>query len=127
MSDAVTPASAIKLDGLVIDTAEMLVEERAALGLGDAQGTALCLSGGGVRSAAFCLGVLQVLGCRSLLHQFTYLSTVSGGGYTGGFLRRAIAQAEVMQDDVNVSPEKRLETVLQRILHVIDSKGDDAG
>lgn len=64
--------------------------------------TALCLSGGGIRSAAFSLGVIQCLaGLRaprrahvperfgeseSLLQQFDYLSTVSGGGYIGSWL-----------------------------------------
>jgi Patatin-like phospholipase len=47
---------------------------------------ALCLSGGGIRSAAFALGVLQGLARQKLLHQFHYLSTVSGGGYTGSWL-----------------------------------------
>ena len=53
---------------------------------------ALCLSGGGIRSAAFSLGVLQVLAYRGLLTQFQYLSTVSGGGYIGGWLSRWIAE-----------------------------------
>lgn len=48
--------------------------------------TALCLSGGGIRSAAFCLGVLQGLARRGLLGRFNYLSTVSGGGYIGSWL-----------------------------------------
>ena len=48
--------------------------------------TALCLSGGGVRSAAFNLGVLQGLARLELLSQFHYLSTVSGGGYIGCWL-----------------------------------------
>ena len=48
--------------------------------------SALCLSGGGIRSAAFCLGVLQGLARRGLLSQFHYLSTVSGGGYIGSWL-----------------------------------------
>jgi Patatin-like phospholipase len=48
--------------------------------------TALCLSGGGVRSAAFNLGVLQGLARLGLLHRFHYLSTVSGGGYIGCWL-----------------------------------------
>jgi len=52
---------------------------------------ALCLSGGGIRSAAFSLGVLQALASRKLLTQFHYLSTVSGGGYIGGWLSRWIA------------------------------------
>jgi hypothetical protein len=48
--------------------------------------TALCLSGGGIRSAAFGLGVLQGLARRGLLARFHYLSTVSGGGYIGCWL-----------------------------------------
>jgi hypothetical protein len=48
--------------------------------------SALCLSGGGIRSAAFALGIVQGLAARGLLRQFDYLSTVSGGGYLGGFL-----------------------------------------
>lgn len=67
---------------------------------------ALALSGGGIRSATFCLGVVQALarakapGARPeanddseaddlgkrLLPRFDYLSTVSGGGYFGSFL-----------------------------------------
>jgi Patatin-like phospholipase len=48
--------------------------------------TALCLSGGGIRSASFGLGVLQGLARRGLLSRFHYLSTVSGGGYIGSWL-----------------------------------------
>jgi len=48
--------------------------------------TALCLSGGGIRSATFGLGVLQGLAKRDLLGEFDYLSTVSGGGYIGSWL-----------------------------------------
>jgi hypothetical protein len=48
--------------------------------------TALCLSGGGIRSASFCLGVVQGLARRNLLSKFDYLSTVSGGGYLGSML-----------------------------------------
>jgi hypothetical protein len=51
---------------------------------------ALCLSGGGIRSAAFALGVLQGLSRKRLLTGFNYLSTVSGGGYIGGWLQRWI-------------------------------------
>src|ERR1700755_818593 len=47
--------------------------------------TALCFSGGGIRSATFGLGVLQGLAQRGLLTEFDYLSTVSGGGYLGGW------------------------------------------
>ena len=45
----------------------------------------LALSGGGIRSAVFNLGLLQSLGERGILKRVQYLSTVSGGGYIGGF------------------------------------------
>ena len=51
---------------------------------------ALCLSGGGIRSAAFSLGVLQALARKGLLSRFHYLSTVSGGGYAGAWLSSVI-------------------------------------
>ena len=59
---------------------------------------ALCLSGGGIRSAAFALGIIQRFADQpitpkcatdekgSVLQQFEYLSTVSGGGYIGSWL-----------------------------------------
>lgn len=46
----------------------------------------LALSGGGIRSATFSLGVLVALARRNILPQVDYLSTVSGGGYIGSFL-----------------------------------------
>lgn len=52
----------------------------------DEKRAALCLSGGGIRSATFCLGVLQGLAARGELDKFHYLSTVSGGGYIGSWL-----------------------------------------
>lgn len=45
----------------------------------------LAFSGGGIRSATFCLGVLQKLAEQRLLESFDYLSTVSGGGYIGSW------------------------------------------
>jgi predicted acylesterase/phospholipase RssA len=52
----------------------------------DKRPTALCLSGGGIRSATFGLGVIQGLAHYGLLDKFHYLSTVSGGGYIGSWL-----------------------------------------
>jgi predicted acylesterase/phospholipase RssA len=46
----------------------------------------LAFSGGGIRSATFNLGVLQALAEAKLLRAFDYVSTVSGGGYIGGWL-----------------------------------------
>ncbi len=53
---------------------------------GGAPLSALCFSGGGIRSATFNLGVLQGLAEQGLLASFDYLSTVSGGGYIGAWL-----------------------------------------
>lgn len=50
----------------------------------------LALSGGGIRSATFALGVMSSLAKRDLLRQFDYLSTVSGGGYAGTFLTQLL-------------------------------------
>ena len=52
--------------------------------------TALCLSGGGIRSATFSLGVLQGLAIRQALGRFTYLSSVSGGGYIAAWLTNRV-------------------------------------
>lgn len=46
----------------------------------------LALSGGGIRSACFNLGLLQAMFRRGLLRNVDYLSTVSGGGYVGSYL-----------------------------------------
>lgn len=50
----------------------------------------LALSGGGIRSATFALGLLQSLAREKALGGFHNLSTVSGGGYAGAFLQGAI-------------------------------------
>ena len=62
--------------------------------------TALCLSGGGIRSATFSLGVLQALAKLHWLEKFTYLSTVSGGGYIGSWLTSWV-RSKGMQEAVD--------------------------
>ncbi|MCR9121041.1 MAG: patatin-like phospholipase family protein [Phyllobacteriaceae bacterium] len=51
----------------------------------------LALSGGGIRSASFCLGACQALADHGLLQDVDIVSTVSGGGYTGAFISRQMA------------------------------------
>src|SRR3954449_1269010 len=53
----------------------------------------LSLSGGGIRSAAVGLGVLQALNHHDLLKRIDYLSTVSGGGYIGSALTATMIRA----------------------------------
>ena len=52
----------------------------------------LALSGGGVRSAAFCLGTIQALARWGVFQKVDYLSTVSGGGFIGSCLSSMYSQ-----------------------------------
>jgi len=58
----------------------------------------LAFSGGGIRSATFCLGILQSLERLGLLRQMDYISSVSGGGYISSWFlacrRNKIASTE---------------------------------
>jgi len=108
--DAVSPemqAAKTLFDSLVIVDAEYALHEEYGLLFGPPGPDedvnqwmarnpryALCLSGGGIRSAAFCMGALRALAERKLLTQFHYLSTVSGGGYIGGWLQSLIKRSD---------------------------------
>jgi hypothetical protein len=59
----------------------------------------MCLSGGGIRSATFNLGVLQGLAELNLLRCFDYLSSVSGGGYIHQWLAAWIRRESDKHDD----------------------------
>ena len=59
----------------------------------------VALSGGGIRSATFCLGVLQALAARGRLRDIDFLSTVSGGGFAGGFLGRLFTRLTANVND----------------------------
>lgn len=121
--------------GKLLDVEEMLREEAQAIhgkhaaivagksgvalyqALNKLNAAALCLSGGGIRSAAFALGVIQALAVHPrpapkgdasgaqapdvapraaaedcLLAKLHYVSTVSGGGYIGSWLTAGIAR-----------------------------------
>ncbi|CAN5484990.1 hypothetical protein BH10PSE17_BH10PSE17_03560 [soil metagenome] len=54
----------------------------------------LALSGGGIRSATFCLGLVRALSARGVLQRFDLMSTVSGGGYIGGTVGRLFDQVD---------------------------------
>jgi predicted acylesterase/phospholipase RssA len=58
------------------------------LGLLPPQTVGLALSGGGIGSATFGLGILQALAKKRRLRDIDFLSSTSGGGYTGSFLGR---------------------------------------
>ncbi len=55
---------------------------------------AIALSGGGIRSATICLGVLKELHKKKILSNTDYLSTVSGGGYIGSYIHTALKNTD---------------------------------
>lgn len=70
----------------------------------------LALSGGGIRSATFSLGLLQGLKNAGALHLFDYLSTVSGGGYCGSWwsawLAREVKEQRIEAGDLAFPPRE---------------------
>lgn len=62
----------------------------------------LALSGGGIRSATFSLGLVKALARGGALLRFDLMSTVSGGGYLGAAVGKLFHQAQ--------SPEEVVET-----------------
>lgn len=85
--------------------------------------SALCLSGGGIRSASFGLGVIQGLARYGLLDRFEYLSTVSGGGYLGSWLTAWIHRHPkklpgVMADLAGFHLDSKLEPEPEPIRHL---------
>ena len=77
------------------DERAAILRRRRRAGFGNAQArqlptVGLALSGGGVRSATFGLGLLRGLAAQQLLTRVDYLSTISGGGYVGAMLGRLV-------------------------------------
>lgn len=65
-------------------SADVHAHEQARIGRPPEVG--LAISGGGIRSATFALGLVQALTRLGLFPSIDYVSTVSGGGYLGGWL-----------------------------------------
>lgn len=86
---------------LMVHTEKGEVEcRRVAVGLPEGSNdlVGLAISGGGIRSATFALGVLQGIAAKGLLKEVDYLSTVSGGGYIGAFLSSYLNDAATPED-----------------------------
>jgi hypothetical protein len=56
----------------------------------DPRRTGICVSGGGIRSAAVALGALQAMRDEKVVNEEAYLVSVSGGGYTTGAMQLAL-------------------------------------
>lgn len=61
----------------------------------------ICCSGGGIRSASYCLGALQVLREENVLKDTEYVSAVSGGSYIASAFASAAARNDG-EDEVPV-------------------------
>jgi hypothetical protein len=76
-----------------------IAEQRAASHRGDAwfadetNRCGIALSGGGIRAATIACGFVEILNRFGLLEQADYLSTVSGGGYLGGYVHSSLWRA----------------------------------
>src|SRR5262245_23346080 len=73
---------------------------------------ALALSGGGIRSATFNLGVLQALAERKLLTRLDYLSTVSGGGYIGSWFSALVERTRKAGNLSNLEAVQQVQSAL---------------
>lgn len=63
----------------------------------------LAISGGGIRSATFALGVTKVLARHGVLKDVDVMSTVSGGGYLGSFITSVLNDNDTQ---VGLQPDK---------------------
>jgi len=70
----------------------------------DATYVGIALSGGGIRSATFSLGLLQGMHRLGVLRTADYLSTVSGGGFVGGWWTAWLNRADAKTADPHFPP-----------------------
>ncbi|MCE3272279.1 MAG: hypothetical protein K0S57_2676 [Ramlibacter sp.] len=68
----------------------------------------LALSGGGIRSATFCLGLLRGFAQNGILKRFDYLSTVSGGGFVGAMFGRLVARLGIAEAERTLAGGRKL-------------------
>jgi hypothetical protein len=80
----------------------------------------VCLSGGGIRSATFNLGVIQGMAKHGRLNNFDYLSSVSGGGYIHSWLAAWLKRKTLEQVDTHGGPEQYDRDLREAWGHVTD-------
>ena len=95
---------------------EAIKTRRDKLGLKDTSHNVagLALSGGGIRSATYALGVVTGLARRGLIPHIDYLSTVSGGGYLGSFLSASLISK---LEDSSTAKKAAIDKLFQGGLH----------
>jgi Patatin-like phospholipase len=97
------PVVVVRLEGRVmsesVDVRAWVRERRGAESQRDETDDmwGLALSGGGIRSAVFCYGLLRALARGQALSRFDVWSTVSGGGYIGSAIGKLFHHARSPQ------------------------------
>ncbi len=91
---ATEASNGVSLKKVLEDERKAIQEKRQKYHPEDLGGPSLgiAVSGGGIRSATVNLGVLEVLNACNVLSRADYLSSVSGGGYIGGYVHAKIKQ-----------------------------------
>ena len=84
------------VDELVEKRRKQLKDPNLPAGASEVWG--LALSGGGIRSATFCLGLLRSLAENGGIRRFDVMSTVSGGGYVGSMLGKMLHHTKTKED-----------------------------
>jgi hypothetical protein len=92
--------SSFGLHEIVQNEKDLLKKRRsnAQCGCIDRGSIGLALSGGGIRSAAFNLGIAQCTDSANFWDYFDYLSTVSGGGYIGCSIQTLLSNSNESVD-----------------------------
>lgn len=105
---------------------ELLKKRREQLALEDAKELennkfGIAMSGGGIRSATINLGFLETLNEFNLLQRADYLSTVSGGGYTGAYIQATLKHEK--GDYSKLFDKEHINDIRQKGEYMIPGKG----
>ncbi len=112
----------LKLRDVVADEIDYVIERRWLMNLSEehvfgAPLSALCLSGGGVRSATYCLGLLRAFAQAGILKKFDYQSTVSGGGFAGAFISRWVRERGFKEVEKDLGNDKMFSEPFAALAH----------
>jgi hypothetical protein len=126
----------IKIDLDALEIACYEIDQPLKRVLYHLRGNAVAFSGGGIRSASFCLGILQGLSrfsCGSceqdkpepgLMDDVQYLSTVSGGGYLGSWFSSWIyRRAKLKTVTTGVSYQSACGSAYREIVRMLAGAG----
>ncbi len=105
------PSRSADSEAILAAEQQEVADRRRAAGLTDGADdlVGMAISGGGIRSATFALGVVQGIAAKGLLREVDLLSTVSGGGYLGCFLSSYLNDADspdASRPDIGPGPDQ---------------------